>query len=449
MKRIPRLQQRFSDSFAKPGCSLLLWPLGDRRPATSPGSGQPETSRTATRRRGPSPAPVWRACPRDAPLRSRGHRPSRRAGRPAPARRRSQGGPRPVGPGRLDVAHGLDPSPHASPITDASARPCPPAGTLKPLRTCVGERTRRPTRQEGGEPAHVQRSAEATASRRFHRRLAGSGLGSDMRGASMILQELAASAGLAVGLATASCGIAATCGTAAAGASTTAANVGLAASRTAQLVSSQDRMFMDQASQINLTEISLGRYMHAHATTTLAKNLGGIYARDHTAAQASLGALALRLHVTLPAKPGVQLESMVARVEAQKGRDRDVRLRQGLRQWPPDSHRHIQERRERRQQPCGESLCRSLLAYAADAPETGQARRSDGGLAAGRARPAAQGAGLGRRRTDQCHVLFAWRTRCRYHLNAGLAASLAGIDPLRRGRRPPQPTAFGRRRSSR
>src|SRR5258706_16098411 len=161
----------------------------------------------------------------------------------------------------------------------------------------------------------------------------------------MILRELAASAGLAVGLARASCGIAATCGTAAAGASTTAANVALAASRTAQLVSSQDRMFMDQASQINLTEISLGRYLHTHSTTTLAKNLGGIYARDHTAAQASLGALALRLHVTLPAKPGVQLESMVARVEAQKGRGRDVRLRQGLRQWPPDSHRHIQERR--------------------------------------------------------------------------------------------------------
>jgi putative membrane protein len=140
----------------------------------------------------------------------------------------------------------------------------------------------------------------------------------------MTLQKTAASAGLAVGLATAGWGIAATSGTAAAGASTTAANVGLAAIRTTKPVSSQDRMFMDQASQINLTEISLGRYMQAHATTTVAKNLGGIYARDHTAAQASLRGLGLRLHVTRPAKPGVQLESMVARVEAQKGRNRDL-----------------------------------------------------------------------------------------------------------------------------
>jgi putative membrane protein len=140
----------------------------------------------------------------------------------------------------------------------------------------------------------------------------------------MTLQKMAASAGLAVGLATAGWGMSAIAGTAVAGASARAANASLAASRTAQPVSSQDRMFMDQASQINLTEISLGRYMQAHATTTTAKNLGGIYARDHIAAQASLRALALRLHVTLPTTPGVQLKSMVTRVEAQKGRNRDV-----------------------------------------------------------------------------------------------------------------------------
>ena len=140
----------------------------------------------------------------------------------------------------------------------------------------------------------------------------------------MTLQKMAASAGLAAGLATAGWGIAATAGTAAAGTDTTAANASLAASRTAQPVSSQDRMFMDQASQINLTEISLGRYMQAHATTTTAKNLGASYARDHTAAQAGLRALALRLHVILPTTSGVQHESMVARVEAQKGRNVDV-----------------------------------------------------------------------------------------------------------------------------
>jgi putative membrane protein len=139
----------------------------------------------------------------------------------------------------------------------------------------------------------------------------------------MTLQKMTASAALAVGLATGGWGMAAIAGTAVAGASTRAAD-SLAASGTALPVSSQDRMFMHQASQINLTEISLGRYMQAHAATATAKNLGGIYARDHEAAQASLRALALRLHVTLPTTPGVQLESMVARVEAQKGRNRDV-----------------------------------------------------------------------------------------------------------------------------
>jgi putative membrane protein len=140
----------------------------------------------------------------------------------------------------------------------------------------------------------------------------------------MTLQKMAATAGLAVGLATAGWGVAATAGTAAAGASTRAPNAGLAASRTVQPVSSQDRMFMDQASQINLTEISLGRYTRVHGITATAKNLGASYARDHTAAQASLRALALRLHATLPTTPGGQNESVVARVEAQKGTNMDV-----------------------------------------------------------------------------------------------------------------------------
>lgn len=140
----------------------------------------------------------------------------------------------------------------------------------------------------------------------------------------MTLQKMAVSAGLAVSLAAAGWGVAATAGNAAASASTGAASASLAASRTAQPVSSQDRMFMDQASQINLTEISLGRYTQAHATTTTARNLGARYARDHTAAQSSLRALAMRLRVTLPTTPGVEHESMVARVEAQKGSNMDA-----------------------------------------------------------------------------------------------------------------------------
>lgn len=140
----------------------------------------------------------------------------------------------------------------------------------------------------------------------------------------MTLHRMAASAGLAVGLATASWGIAVSAGSTAATASTGAPNAGLAASGIAQPVSSQDRTFMDQASQINLTEISLGKYEQAHATTTTAKRLGATYAHDHIGAQANLKKLALRLHVTLPTTPGGHNQSTVARIESQKGTKADV-----------------------------------------------------------------------------------------------------------------------------
>jgi len=143
----------------------------------------------------------------------------------------------------------------------------------------------------------------------------------------MILKKMTASATLAVGLAAAGWSVSAA-GTAVAGASTRA-NAALAAGRTAWHVSRQDRMFMDEASQINLAEISLGRYMHVHATTTIAKNLGATYAHDHIAAQASLRAQASHLHVSVPTTPGAQLESIVARVEAKTGRNRDVAFAKG------------------------------------------------------------------------------------------------------------------------
>ena len=139
----------------------------------------------------------------------------------------------------------------------------------------------------------------------------------------MTLHKMAASAGLAIGLAAAGSSIAATAGVAAAGVGTRADNASLAVSRAAPAVSSQDRTFMDQASQINLTEISLGRFMEARATMTAERTLGARYARDHTTAQANLRALASRLRVTLPTTAGANNASTVARVEAQKGRSMD------------------------------------------------------------------------------------------------------------------------------
>jgi putative membrane protein len=140
----------------------------------------------------------------------------------------------------------------------------------------------------------------------------------------MTLQKMAASAGLAVGVAAAGWGITAVAGTAAAGASTSAASASSPASPTAQPVSSQDHMFMDEASLINLTEIALGKYLHAHAATTTARDLGASYAHDHTAAQADLKALASSLHIKLPALPGAHHGSIVAQVEDEKGKNLDV-----------------------------------------------------------------------------------------------------------------------------
>jgi len=139
----------------------------------------------------------------------------------------------------------------------------------------------------------------------------------------MTLHKMAASAGLAIGLATAGWSVAATAGTASAGVSTRAGNASPAASRATSPVSSQDRMFMDQASQINLTEISLGRFTEARASITAERKLGARYARDHTTAQANLRALASSLHVTLPTTAGAKNSATVARIEAQKGRSMD------------------------------------------------------------------------------------------------------------------------------
>jgi putative membrane protein len=81
---------------------------------------------------------------------------------------------------------------------------------------------------------------------------------------------------------------------------------------------------MDQASQINLTEISLGKYELAHGTSTTAKRLGATYAHDHIKAQADLKKLALRLHVTLPTTPGGHDKSAEDRIEAEKGAEAGI-----------------------------------------------------------------------------------------------------------------------------
>jgi hypothetical protein len=65
-----------------------------------------------------------------------------------------------------------------------------------------------------------------------------------------------------------------------------------------------------------------------------------------------------------------------------------------------------------------------------DLRQPGRRHAGDGRLATGRARPAAQGAGLGRRWTDQVSCLAPAALAARHQLSPGLAGNLAGIDPL-------------------
>lgn len=139
----------------------------------------------------------------------------------------------------------------------------------------------------------------------------------------MTIRKTAASAGLTAGLAAAGWAAVATAAPATSGASTVAATSGTAASSAAP-VSSQDRMFMDQTSQVNLAEITLGTYVQDHATTATARNVAARYVHDHSTAQASLRKLAAGLHVTLPAAPSAQQKSMAAQVKAQTGKHLDM-----------------------------------------------------------------------------------------------------------------------------
>jgi hypothetical protein len=114
------------------------------------------------------PLPRGVPAPRDAPPRSRGHRPVTPRRKARAARRRSQGGPMPVGPGQRHLAHGLDPSPHASPVTDASARLCPPAGTLKPSAGVSASEPEDPPGRQAvsrrtSSPELIRRAAETAA----------------------------------------------------------------------------------------------------------------------------------------------------------------------------------------------------------------------------------------------------------------------------------------------
>jgi putative membrane protein len=105
-------------------------------------------------------------------------------------------------------------------------------------------------------------------------------------------------------------------GAAGAGLALTAAGV---AGATTAAPSGQDRAWMVAAHQSNLTEITAGQAAQQKATTSVVKEHGQLFIRDHTRLDASLQALAKSKGVTLPSTPNAQQRATLASVSAKSG----------------------------------------------------------------------------------------------------------------------------------
>ena len=108
-------------------------------------------------------------------------------------------------------------------------------------------------------------------------------------------------------------------GVAGAGLALTAVGVAGAATTTAAAPSTQDRGWMVAAHQSNLTEIAAGQAAQQKATTSVVREHGQLFIRDHTRLDASLQSLAKTLGVTLPSSPNAQQQATLASVSAKSG----------------------------------------------------------------------------------------------------------------------------------
>jgi putative membrane protein len=105
----------------------------------------------------------------------------------------------------------------------------------------------------------------------------------------------------------------------AAGAGLALTVAGVAGATTATAPSAQDRTWMVAAHQSNLTEIAAGKAAQQKATTSVVKEHGQLFIRDHTRLDASLQALATSKGVTLPSTPNAQQQATLASVSAKSG----------------------------------------------------------------------------------------------------------------------------------
>jgi putative membrane protein len=106
-------------------------------------------------------------------------------------------------------------------------------------------------------------------------------------------------------------------GVAGAGLALTAA--GVAGASTTAAPNAQDRAFLVAAHQSNLTEIAAGRAAQRKATTSVVREHGQIFIRDHTRLDSSLQQVANNLGVTLPNTPNAAQRATLASVSAKSG----------------------------------------------------------------------------------------------------------------------------------
>ncbi|HEY6744279.1 MAG TPA: DUF4142 domain-containing protein [Mycobacteriales bacterium] len=107
-------------------------------------------------------------------------------------------------------------------------------------------------------------------------------------------------------------------GVAGAGIALTAAGVA-GASTTKAAPNAQDRAFLVAAHQSNLAEIAAGKAAQQKATTSVVREHGQIFIRDHTRLDASLQDKAKTLGVSLPDAPSAAQRASLAAVTAKSG----------------------------------------------------------------------------------------------------------------------------------
>ena len=83
--------------------------------------------------------------------------------------------------------------------------------------------------------------------------------------------------------------------------------------------SAQDKMFLQQAHQINLAEIATGKMAQKKGNSQTVKNLGAMFVSDHMNLDKTLMPVAQKLYVKLPSTPNSHQQSVATQLAKQSG----------------------------------------------------------------------------------------------------------------------------------